>query len=255
MTILGDLLSSLPGDEPVRSVLVGVHWTVVCSRYCGMASTLQGQKPHGHEKVRDVGGLHTKNARQLGEYALSDNLIEASIGMAAINSLIDPVEGRKGGYEEINAYDVLVRYGAEKNVALVGHFPFIPELRQEVGELWVIEQKPSQGEYPVAAAAELISQADVVAITGSSLINHTLDELLGFCQPGSIVLILGPSTPLSSVLFAHGATLISGTRIINEQAVLRTVSQGANFQQVEGAQLITLSSISAQGRAKTGRVA
>lgn len=241
MDVLSDLLSSLTGDEPVRSVLVGVHWTVVCSRYCGMASTMQGEKPHGHEKVRDVGSLHTKKARQLAEYALSDILLEASIGVAAINSLINPDEGRKGGYEEINAYDALVQHGEGKNVALVGHFPFIPKLRQQVGNLWVIEQKPIEGEYPVAAAAELIPQAEVVALTGSSLINHSLDELLGLCQSGSIVLILGPSTPLSPLLFAHGATMISGTRIVDEQAVLRTVAQGANFQQVEGVQLLTLS--------------
>ena len=32
MTILDDLLSSLPDDDvPVRNVLVGAHWTVVCS--------------------------------------------------------------------------------------------------------------------------------------------------------------------------------------------------------------------------------
>ena len=240
MDILNVLLSSLPVDEPVRSVLVGVHWTVVCSRYCGMASTMQGEKPHGHEKVCDVGGLHTKKAHQLAEYALSDILLEASIGMAAINSLIDPEFSGNGGQIEINAFDVLVRHGKGNNVALVGHFPFIPKLRQQVGNLWVIEQKPSKGEHPVTAAEELISQADVVALTGSSLINHTLDELLGFCQHGSIVLILGPSSPLSPVLFAHGVTLISGTRIINEQAVLRTVSQGANFQQVEGVKLVTL---------------
>lgn len=243
MDILSDLLSRLPEDDPVRSVLVGVHWTVVCSRYCGMASTTQGDKPHGHEKVRDVGSLHAKNARQLAEYALSDNLLEASIGVAAINSLIDPVEGRGSGYEEINAYDVLVRYGAGKTVALVGHFPFIPKLRQQVGNLCVIEQKPIAGEYPVSAAAELIPEADVVALTGSSLINHTLDGLLSLCDTGSIVLVLGPTAPLSPVLFDHGATFISGTRIIDEQAVLNTVAQGANFQQVQGVQLVTLTKL------------
>lgn len=240
MALLCDLLSDLPRDEPVRSLLVGAHWTVVCSRYCGMASTIQGEKPHGHEKVRDVGRLHEKTAYQLAEYALSDVLLEASIGVAAINSLITPADGRNEGSGEINAYDVLARYGAGKKVALVGHFPFIPKLRQEVGELWVIEQKPVEGEYPVSAAAELIPQAEVVALTGSSLINHTLDELLSLCSTDALVLVLGPSTPLSAVMFAHGVTLLSGTRIYDEQAVLRTVAQGANFQQVQGVQLVTL---------------
>ena len=86
MSILDDLLASLPDDDaPVRNVLVGVHWTVVCGRHCGMASTITGEKPHGHEQVQDVGRLHLRSARKLAEYARSDNLLEASIGVAAIS--------------------------------------------------------------------------------------------------------------------------------------------------------------------------
>ena len=57
MNILDDLLARLPDDVAVRSVLVGAHWTVVCSRHCGLASTITGEKPHAHEQVRDVGRL------------------------------------------------------------------------------------------------------------------------------------------------------------------------------------------------------
>jgi uncharacterized protein (DUF4213/DUF364 family) len=53
-------------------------------------------------------------------------------------------------------------------------------------------------------------------------------------------MVLGPSTPLSPILFDHGITIISGTRVIDEAAVLRTVGQGASFQQVEGKKLLTL---------------
>lgn len=231
MSIFDDLLANVSEDEAARSVLVGAHWTVVCSRYCGLASTMAGDKPHGHTPVREVGHLHLKSARELAEYARSDNLLEASIGVAAINSLLD-VDER--GAVEINAADVLAQRGRGKNVALVGHFPFIPRLRQAVGHLWVIEQHPAEGEYPAEAAAHLIPQADVVAITGSALINKTLDGLLALCRPQTIVMVLGPSTPLSPILFKHGATIISGTRVVDEASVLRTVGQGATFPQVEG---------------------
>jgi uncharacterized protein (DUF4213/DUF364 family) len=184
-----------------------------------------------------VGRLHLKSARELAEYALSDNPLEASLGIAAINSLLD-VDERNA--VEINAAEMLAEQGRGKNVALVGHFPFIPKLRQAVGQLWVIEQRPSEGEYPAESAADLIPRADVVALTGSALINHTLDGLLALCKPDSLVMVLGPSTPLSPVLFEHGATIISGARVVDEAAVIRTVSQGATFQQVEGVRLLTL---------------
>ncbi|HLE50520.1 MAG TPA: DUF364 domain-containing protein [Anaerolineales bacterium] len=237
MNILNDLLDSLDMGAPIRTVLVGVHWTVVCSRFCGLASTFTGDKPHGHDPARSVGHLHEKSARELAEYARSDNLLEASIGVAAINSLLAVDES---GAAEVNAVDVLIEHGRGKNVALVGHFPFISKLRLTAGQMWVIEQHPTDGEYPAESAADLIPQADVVAITSSALINHTLDGLLALCRPEALVMMLGPSTPLSPVLYNHGVSILSGSRVVDEAAVLRTVGQGASFQQVEGVQLITL---------------
>jgi uncharacterized protein (DUF4213/DUF364 family) len=236
MTIIDALIASLPDNIPVRSVLVGAHWTVVCSRRCGMAATLMSSHAHGHKQVRDVGRLHKKSVRELAELARSDELMEASIGVAAINSLLDMDEALA---VEINASEVLTSRGRGKNVALVGHFPFIPQLRQSAGQLWVIEQNPSEDEYPAEAAEDLIPRADIVAITSSSLVNHTLDGLLALCPPQATVMLLGPSTPLSPILFEHGATIISGTRVVDEAAVLRTVGQGAAFRQVEGARLLT----------------
>lgn len=237
MSILDDLLNELRMDAPVRTVLVGAHWTVVCSRYCGMASTLMNNQPHGHSQVRDVGHLHAKTARELAEYAHSDNLLEASIGVATINSILEVDESRA---VEINALEVLIEHGHNKNVALVGHFPFIPKLRAAVGQLWVIEQRPLESDYPAEAATDLIPQANVVAITSSALINHTLDGLLALCQLDALVMLLGPSTPLAPMLFNHGVSFLSGSRVIDKAAVLRTVGQGANFQQVEGVRLLTL---------------
>ena len=236
MKIIDTLLENLPKDVPVRSVLVGARWTVVCSLHCGMATTLMPNHPHGHAKVREVGHLHEKTARELAEYARSADLLEASIGVAAINSLLQVDESHA---VEINASEVLVNRGRGKNVALIGHFPFIPELRESAGQLWVIEQNPTEDEYPAEAAADLLPQADVVAITGSTLINHTLDDLLSFCSSTTTVMVLGPSTPLSPILFDYGVNILSGTFVVDEAAVLRTVGQGAVFRQVEGTRLLT----------------
>jgi len=150
MSILDDLLATLPDDAAVRSVLVGAHWTVVCSRGCGLASTITGDKPHGQAQVRDVGRLHLKSARELAEYARSDNPLEAGIGLAAINSLLD-VDERNA--VEINAADVLAGRGRGKAVVLVGHFPFIPQLREQVGQLCHHRQRAHQPHARWAARA------------------------------------------------------------------------------------------------------
>lgn len=236
MRILDELLKNLDMDIPVRSVLVGAHWTVMCSRHCGMAATQVSDHPHGHGQVREVGRLHQKSARELAKWAYSTQPLKTAIGVAAINSLLDVDESLA---VEINASEVLISRGRGKNIALVGHFPFIQQLRQSAKNLWVIEQHPTDDEYPAESAVNLLPQADVVAITGSALVNHTLDGLLALCKPNSTVMVLGPSTPLSPILFKYGITIISGTRVIDEAAVLRTVGQGASFRQVEGKKLLT----------------
>ena len=121
----------------------------------------------------------------------------------------------------------------------MGHFPFIPRLRSVARELFVLEQRPLEGEYPAEAAGEVIPKAELVAITSSTLINHTLDGLLSLVQPGAQVMLLGPSTPLSRVLLSHGVSILSGAKVVDESAVLRTVGQGATFHQVEGVKLLT----------------
>jgi uncharacterized protein len=237
MDLLTDLIASITQDAPVRSILVGAHWTAVCSRGCGLAATILDDHPHGQAKVREAGHLHHKSAQELAEYALSENLLEASIGVAALNSLLEVNEAE---VVELNAGEALARHGQGKKIALVGHFPFIPELQQVAQALWVIEQRPVEGEYVDTTAADFIPQADLVAITGSALINHTLDGLLALCPAEALVMVLGPSTPLSAVLFDHGATIVSGARVIDEAAVLRTVGQGANFRQVEGVRRLNI---------------
>jgi len=83
--------------------------------------------------VREVGRLHTKSAQELSEYTRSENFLEDSIGVAAINSLLQ-VNEQDG--VDMNASEVLLNKGAGRNVALVGYFPFIPRLRKAVANLW-----------------------------------------------------------------------------------------------------------------------
>lgn len=235
--IVDTLLSSLSRDAPVRQVLIGLHWTVVCSRHCGMAATLFSDQPHGDAPLPAIGHLHEKTVLELAQWARSPVLLEASIGVAAINSVLEVDDSAA---VQINAAEVLAERGRGKKIALVGHFPFVPRLRQVTDHLWVIEQHPTEGDYPAEAASDLIPKADIVAITSSALINQTLDGLLALCHPSAWVMLLGPSTPLSPQLFQRGVSMLSGTRVIDEASVLRTVGQGASFRQVEGTKLLTM---------------
>jgi uncharacterized protein (DUF4213/DUF364 family) len=236
MKILDELISSLKGnDAPVTSVHTCVFWTAVTSKYCGLASTFRDEERSHEQGIRDVGHLTQKTGLELAEYARSDNRLEASIGMGAVNSLIDIDESR---CVEMNALEIILQKGTLKNVAIVGHFPWIPKLREKVKHLSVLEQRPRPGDLPSAEADHILPQSDVVGITGTSFINHSLEGLLKLCQ-NSFVLLIGPTTPLSPLLFDYGIDAICGTKVSDREQVIRSISQGATFRQVEGVRLLT----------------
>lgn len=184
-----------------------------------------------------AGHLHERSARELAEYARSKNAVESSIGVAAINSLLGVPVGAVRG---LNGKHVLMSRAHGRRVALVGHFPFVPELGTVAEKLWVLELRPEPGDYPADAAPELLPQADVVAITGSTIVNGTLDGLLALARPDAFVILMGPSTPLSPVLFDHGVDVVAGAVIGDESLTIPALIQGASFRRLPGLVMLAL---------------
>lgn len=238
MKIIDDLLSTLNDEATVKDIRQGPFQTAVMTRHCGLASTPHDPGPHyEHTPVKDAGRLLEKDAVKLAHLANSSSLMEAAIGMATINSLIEVDKKR---CVVLNAGDLLARKGEGRRVAIVGHFPFVPRLRKVVKELWVIEKNPQEDDINETEAENLMPRADVVGITGTAFTNHTIERLLGFCNPHTYVVILGGTAPLSPILFDYGIDAVSGTKVIDSEMVLRCVSQGATFRQISGIKLLTI---------------
>ncbi len=238
MKILDQLISSLDFNADVKDIRQGVFHTAVLTRNCGLAATLPRdalkQEP---PMVRGPGFLTQKTPRQLAELAYSDHLLEAAMGMAAINSLIK-IDSTK--IQELNAAELILNQAADKRVAIVGHFPFVPKIRQSAREIWVIEKNPQPGDATEDKAEELIPRADIVAITGTALTNHSLPALVRLCRKEAFVLMLGDTVPLSPILFDFGIDAVCGTQVVDPQLVMRCVSQGANFRQIKGTRRLTI---------------
>jgi uncharacterized protein (DUF4213/DUF364 family) len=240
--ILDAVLDSLEErDRPVEAVWACALWTAVTTRFTGLASTYraaEGEHPSHESPVPDAGVLTGKTAGQLAGYARSDETLAASIGMAAANSLIAVDESR---CTERGAFDLLAEKGAGRHVAVVGHFPFVPRLRGLVRNLWVIENRPRPGDYAAGDASWILPQCEVVCLTGTSFINHTIEGLLDLCKDAFVVLT-GPTSPLTPVLFDFGIDAICGARVADRDEVVRLISQGATFRQLHahGVRLLTL---------------
>jgi hypothetical protein len=242
LELLRNLINSLSAREtPVADVCAGAFWTIVTSRFSGLATTyrdLDLQHSDHPCMVKNAGELTGMPSGKLAEYALSKDTVSASIGMAAINSLIEIDPAR---CIEQNVHEVLLEKGAGRRVAVIGHFPFIPRLHETAKEVHVLEKRMRPGDLPADAAAEILPHCDVVCLTGTSLINHTFSKLMALCKKAFVVLT-GPTSPMSPLLFDAGVGVIGGCRITHADAATQYIRQAATFRQVKrhGVQLLTM---------------
>jgi hypothetical protein len=251
------LLDSLRADAPVGELVVGAFWTAVVldtdPPRCGLASTLRPENHDDGPPVAKAGQLARCSGRELAELLRSSSLVEASIGMAALNALLDVDEA---ACQATNGEHIILERGAGRQVAIVGHFPFVEQVRRAAAVCWVPAPRPGPqvagasrapnrplrlgAPAPQRESAPRWPLAEVVALTGTSLINHTFDTLVRWCHPDAFVMLLGGSSPLSPVLLDHRVSAVAGTRVTDVPAALAAISQGATFPQIPGKRLLTM---------------
>jgi len=241
MSVIDTLLDDFDADAPVAQVVVGAYWTAVAldtePPRGGLASSLKGHPHTSGPPLPAAGHLETHSARELAEWLRSDRVAEASVGMAAYNALLDIDES---ACVEVNASEVILERCAGRRVAVVGHFPFVGDVAAKAASCQVLELRPRPGDLPAERADEVLPEADIVALTGTSLLNGTFDHLIDLCRPEAFVILLGASAPLTPRLFRHGVDAVAGTRVDDVSAVLRAVTQGATFRQISGKRKLTM---------------
>jgi len=241
MEVLQTIINEIQIDAPVQEIRRGIHWTAVVSRHCGLSSTMIRDHCCDDEGENEFQSLLSGlTALEIARYAFSDSIARASLGLAAINSLVDIDLSR---CLEVNAGGLIAEKAKDKNVSVIGHFPFVDELRLISRNLWVMELHPWLEDHVAEEAEHYLPQSDIVAISGTTLINHTLSGLLQLCPDKSIKMLLGPTTPMSEILFDYGLDVISGSMVTDEALVLRHISEGANFRQLKrggGIRLLTI---------------
>lgn len=205
--------------EIAKDVRVGNTWTAVKTSKSGLSLTYSSP----FEDIEEAGTLTDRPASELLEFLRTFNFLKVGVGLATLNSLLDtPSE-----HEIFNILDYLKEAGAGKRIVFVGHFCGLEEIRSSASELLILERNPQMGDFPDTASEYIIPQADIVAITGSSITNKSIERLLQLSK--GLTIVFGPSTPLTSILFDYGAHIIGGSIIENEDFVLKAVSEGAHL--------------------------
>lgn len=179
----------------------------------------------------DLRQLTGQPLRSLALLAKSWDSREAAIGMAAINAYYNDLtalppaqteffpSGQAGG----DVFQLLLPHAAGKRVATIGHFHGVGELYAPCCDFTVFEREPQPGDLPDLAAEYLLPQMELVFITGMTMTNKSLPRLIQLCSQAQVVLV-GPSAPLSPLLFEFGLDLLSGLVVQDQAACRRSVT-------------------------------
>ncbi|HJU18336.1 MAG TPA: DUF364 domain-containing protein [Stellaceae bacterium] len=186
------------------------------------------------------GKLRGRRAVDLAREALSSHGIRRAIGIAAVNALAEccwqrrphpDVELRPG----IDAFDATdIRQG--DRVVVVGAFvPFLKELKRRGQPFLVLEQDPATLKAdelpffrPAEQAAAILPEADVALITGATLVNNTLEDLLALA-PRARITVVGPTVGmLPDAFLARGADVLGCVRITAPDPFLDLLAEGGS---------------------------
>ncbi len=220
-------------DCEVLEVVSGSHWTAVVvnngsNTRCGLATTVskrRNSKPNLQEYPELVG----RSSKKVAQLTYQMDTRATSIGLAAINASADT---SKLTFNEGHGVELIAELGKDKHVVLVGHFPFVEDLRSEVGHLDVLELLPKPGDLPVTEAPNIIPKADVLVITSMTLVNGTIDSMLSHANSDVKVIMLGPSTPLMTSLYETGINGLCGSIVEDIPNVLKGVREGVSFRKL-----------------------
>jgi uncharacterized protein len=187
------------------------------------------------------GKLRGRMAKDLLNETAAASGIRRAVGVATMNALAELCWQRRTPVEvelraRVDAYDAAdIRPG--EHVVVVGAFvPFLKALKRSGQRFTVLEMdpatlKPDELPYfhPADEAALVMPSADAVLITGTTLLNDTLENLLALCRPDARVVVVGPTVGLLPDAFLRrGVDVLGGVRITAADAFLDVLAEGGS---------------------------
>jgi uncharacterized protein (DUF4213/DUF364 family) len=219
---------SLENREDVTDVRIGLGYTAVKlgSGKCGVACVLRHRLDSGGcSLLSQAGTLSGQEVSQLIPLTRSSNVVEASVGLAAINALAEQ------GREPSSQQDLmeLLQITEKDRVGMIGCIePLVRRIRQRTDTLFVFDEAKSEMEGLVETheIPTILPQCHVVLLSATTLVNKTFDALMEMSSQAREICLLGPSTPLFSEFFqTRGITVLAGRQILDANTLLQIVSE------------------------------
>ena len=227
----------------IKDVRIGLFLTAVrlSDGNVGVASTLTDSHPVCTKENRDYGDFTPSKiigqpVTKLFEASKETGII-LTLKIAVLTAIsYDLISS--GNYMVIDNCDPidLIDLSSDKTIVIVGAFhSYIRKISGTKNRLHVLElnenalyQDQKQFFVPAEEYLKVLPDADVVIITGLTLVNNTIDNLLSSIPGTARVIVTGPSSSIiPDILFANKVEIIGATRITKPDILFEIAGQAA----------------------------
>jgi uncharacterized protein (DUF4213/DUF364 family) len=233
----------------VDDLVIGIFFTGVklSMGHAGCAATPIGEVPEAvccptsAARMPSAGDLDGKPISEIITYSLDPNVLKSAIGVATLNALTQWIlqSPRTSEYQIIKDKDGfdLLEIQPHETVSLIGAFgPYIRRLKTMGNPFFIVEKnaqalRPDEMKYfkPDSEMRNALERSAVVIITGTTIVNHTIDHILSFVRNGTRAAIIGPTASMiPDAFFEKGITIMAGVQISDPDLMVKILKQGGS---------------------------
>jgi uncharacterized protein (DUF4213/DUF364 family) len=197
--------------------------------------------PSSAKVMPTSGRLKGRPALSFIEEITSGSPLKKAMGIAVLNALSMKCWKLKQPdhytiKSRMDAMDAVSVLDSDYVVVVGALVPALRQLKRRGKPFGILELdkstlKEDELPYHVAPerAAEAVSRADLLIVTGTTLINDTLEGLLRERKPGARVVVMGPTASgLPEAFFRRGVTVIGGVLVNDPDKVLDLIAEGGS---------------------------
>ncbi|MEA2101069.1 MAG: DUF364 domain-containing protein [Thermodesulfobacteriota bacterium] len=233
--MLNTLLSCVSDAESSRRITKAVVSTAYCAvevegAGVGLCANLSSGN-NGFECCFDRAGcLAGSTLKDLIAYNSGNGFVSRSLALAALNAVkADQIKGSSG--------DIFENISIKKStkVAMVGYIAPVVRLIVDMGaELSIFERRDISSPliHSPEEMPEILLSSEVVIVSATSIINDTLEEILGYTSGAEAVVLMGPSTPMAGgdIFAGSGVTWLAGASVADASRAMEIVMEGGGTQ-------------------------
>ena len=169
------------------------------------------------------------------------NILRKTLAIATLNALSACYweENKDLDYKiemDVDSFDMMKIPQGKKSVVIGALVPMLKKLLAADADFKVLEMdsctlkgKELDHFAPSKDAGVYLPHADLDVITGVTILNDTLPDLLAMCKPGAVILVTGPTAGmLPDAFFKRGVTVMGGILVTKPDELLDIISEGGS---------------------------